>query len=85
MSKELKPCPFCGSNELIIEVSGEVQPKRKAIEYTAYAGCDKCLAKGGVIMGELKFQLFDDDIMFDPTDEKFKERAIEAWNRRAIV
>ena len=85
MSKELKPCPFCGSNELIIDVSGEIQPKRKAIEYTAYVECAKCLAKGGAVMEELKIHLFGGNIEFDTIDEKFKERVIEVWNKRSIV
>lgn len=82
MLKELKPCPFCGSNELIIDVSGAIPHKRKAIEYTAYVECAKCLAKGGVIREELKAHLFGEDIRFEIIDEKFKERAIKVWNKR---
>lgn len=85
MLKELKPCPFCGSNELIIDVSGAIQRKRKVIEYTAYVECAQCFAKGGAVMEELKIHLFGGNIEFDTIDEKFKERAIEAWNKRAVV
>ena len=85
MHKELKPCPFCGSNELTIDVSTAIQHKRKAIEYTAYVECAKCLAKGGVIREELRVHLFGDVIRFEIIDEKFMERAIEIWNKRAIV
>ena len=57
MLKELKPCPFCGSNEVTVDVSGEIQHKRKVIEYRAYAGCAKCFAKGGTIWGGTKISI----------------------------
>jgi len=82
MHKELKPCPFCGSNELIVDVSGVAPHKRMVIEYTACVECAKCFAKGGAVMEELKIHLFGGNIEFDTIDEKFKERVIEAWNRR---
>lgn len=77
MSEELKPCPFCGSNELIVDVSGGASHKRMVIEYTACVECAKCLAKGGVIKKEITPNLFGEDIEFEIIDEKFKERVIE--------
>ena len=76
MSKELKPCPFCGGKAKLM--GGKVYTIPEYGENGAYVGadievepswveCQNCHATGQT---------------FDESDED-PEKAIEAWNRRA--
>lgn len=70
MSKELKPCPFCGREAKIKAVI-------KSYGFTIWCACE-CGAKTEGFCPDTNKE---DDTM--ENIEKCKKRAIEAWNRRA--
>jgi len=71
---ELKPCPFCGFRRLAIEESHcEYEDDFGAVHsYTIKIKCPSCGASGGGY-GTKQDRLVED----------VKEKAAEAWNRRA--
>lgn len=71
MSKELKPCPFCGGEAII-------KAANKSYGFTIWCQCSKCNAR---TEGYCPNTNKENDTM--ENIEKCKERAIEAWNRRA--
>ena len=64
---ELKPCPFCGSEAVIIPTS-------------RCSGRIVCIGDCGIRTGK-----FWDEPMTEPEENqaKWRDLAIEAWNRRA--
>lgn len=66
---ELKPCPFC-SRELLEIQYGEHERRKSIYRYTAKVVCLNCFASVP-------------NHGFDANYEDAKEKAIEAWNRRA--
>lgn len=70
MSKELKPCPFCGREAKIKAVI-------KSYGFTIWCACECGARTEGFCPDTNK----EDDTM--ENIEKCKKRAIEAWNRRA--
>ena len=83
MEKEIKKCPFCNGKahvsvrqRLFIGLVGEFGNKK--IDYAAQVICNKCHARGGVVTETLIT-----DGTFRLKLELLKDKAIEAWNRRA--
>jgi Lar family restriction alleviation protein len=76
---ELKPCPFCGGESAVAFASPWFMLKRLHNRYV-FAGCRKC---------GCTTQLYNANnhtrspILNDVHTQQAKERAIEAWNRRA--
>ena len=72
MPNELKPCPFCGSEDVRIVTGANISWLA-----TKYRGnirtvcCAKCGVNGGVFN------------TFSTTEEKAEKAAIESWERRA--
>ena len=93
MSKEaeLKPCPFCGSEKVKIDRKSKYAGcnglDERVEQHTYSVRCNVCHARGGAVGGKVLFghSLFGVDILpnWATTDSDLKERAIEAWNRRA--
>lgn len=98
--KKLKPCPFCGyknakvterwSRHWIPYYVGEGLDAESHVEVVinirANVICNKCHAKGGTAVGNIK----GDGSMRESTKERFKieehatikQRAVDNWNRR---
>lgn len=77
---ELKPCPFCGSTDIrySLKVTGHFD-----VRYHASMYCNKCHCYGARTVTE---QVSDNDYKGRSSierDETIKQKAIEAWNRRA--
>lgn len=68
--EELNPCPFCGGK-------GVVKAVNKSYGFTIWCACECGARTEGFFPDTNK----EDDTM--ENIEKCKERAIEAWNRRA--
>lgn len=74
MPNKLKPCPFCGSTSLKIEI------KHNGTLYysgtlSATVRCNKCHARGGTASCKVEKGKYC-------ADNETEGRAIEAWNRR---
>lgn len=65
---KLKPCPFCGSDNL--EIYATERKDRPKCVWTAEVVCLGCFGRA-VNHG------------FDWTENEAKDKAIKAWNRRA--
>ena len=73
--QKLRECPFCGGTSLKIE------SKHNGTHYwtgthSATVRCNKCHARGGTASCKVERGLHG-------ADEITKQKAIEAWNRRA--
>lgn len=87
---ELKPCPFCGGTKLKIEsksvLAGYNGLDQRVERITYSVRCNKCNARGGTASGKI-LSLYRFSINKLPewatTDTAVKQKAIEAWNRRA--
>ena len=88
---ELKPCPFCGSGKLKIEsksVRAGYTGIGALVEHDTYTvRCNVCHARGGTVGGKviksMRYMYKDKMPEWATTDDALKEKAIEAWNRRA--
>ena len=69
MQEELKPCPFCGSDEITAWYQGTKYGR------IAYVECDICGAKTKA------FKYLSEDKEYDDSDPGSK-KAYAAWNRR---
>ena len=72
MSKELKPCPFCGSDKLKL-----VKKKTKYKGHNAYVAsirCNSCHARGGTVINLTIPYAVKEDV---------ESVACERWNKRA--
>ena len=77
---ELKPCPFCGSDSLTVRfVSPPWMYKQMRGRYVA-AGCLECGASTKLFCGNFKT---GSPLSNKYDEEKAKQAAIKAWNRRA--
>ena len=78
--KELKPCPFCGSNSVTVQfVSPPYFLEKFRGRYIA-AGCNDCGAATRLFCGNFRT---GSKIPNERDERTAKENAIEAWNRRA--
>ena len=78
MNKELKPCPFCGGEK--IGYSVKVAGSRWVTKYHVAMYCKECNCYGArtlITPAEEEHRL---DVEYS---EKYRDIAIEAWNRRA--
>lgn len=88
---ELKPCPFCGSAKLKLEskqkLSGYNGLDMRVENRTYSVRCNVCHARGGAVGGKVIPEFWrrvDLELpSYATTDDVIKEKAIEAWNRRA--
>ena len=71
MSEELKPCPFCGG-------TGTIKAVNKNYGFTIWCQCKKCNARTN---GYCPSTNNEDETI--ESIENCKNRAVEAWNRRA--
>ena len=70
---ELKPCPFCGSSEIIAEVN--------QIDKRFYVLCGECVAE--MNLSFVDAQIGDGKIVSFHEMHEIMKQMIEAWNRRA--
>lgn len=88
---ELKPCPFCGNAKFKVDrkskFAGYNGLDMRVEQHTYSVRCNVCHARGGAVGGKVLFgsSIFGKDISpsWATTDVELKEKAIEAWNRRA--
>lgn len=92
---KLKPCPFCGSTKLKMEkkstLAGFNGLDWRVERHTYSVRCNVCHARGGAAGGKVipHYEFFNKPYEHLPppqwvtTDEKLREEAAEAWNRRA--
>ena len=77
MSKiELKPCPFCGSTEVIAEIN--------TIDKKFYIFCentDKCLSEMQLSFADAG--IGNGEFIFFYEAQKIMDKMAEMWNRRA--
>lgn len=66
MSGELKPCPFCGSNQVALGYSGTV---------AVVVGCQNCLAQGPIIR-------INKNLPAVQSVETAEREAVIGWNLR---
>lgn len=66
MNKELKPCPFCGSKNIMLDVK-----ERGYGEFVHIAFCNGCGASGPEAEGALSLTWHPDE-----------QSAVAAWNKR---
>ena len=86
----LKPCPFCGSRKLKIEVkNGGTRYRNELMQRVNYkiytVRCNSCFARGGTSGGlvgdrDISPKANIAHLLDDPRD--LRERAVELWNRR---
>lgn len=89
MATELKPCPFCGGTTLKIEgqcKTTSYSKNRGLDEFRCSVRCNKCHARGGTASGYTRNAFYalneiGKELLKHP--DQIKEKAIEAWNRRA--
>jgi len=72
MDDELKPCPFCGSNDIYIYRKYTSRTRC----YITYAHCELC----GASSKAHKYESDDKEINWDDVGCR---KAIDSWNRRA--
>lgn len=82
---KLKPCPFCGNENIIfqtkeVEFYGQRYDGIKKIKFRAYCTCTKCHSRGKPVFAII------DDVYIRGWDTRMKEKlypiAAEHWNRR---
>ena len=75
--EDLKPCPFCGGKAIVKKVHPSFMLKKFHDLYFA-AGCPQC----GVSTTLFKTEKTRSPMMNEWYDNKAKQKAIEAWNKR---
>lgn len=71
MLRELKPCPFCGSDKLKLEKKATRYKGHKA--YVASIRCNSCHARGGTVTNLTIPYAVKEDV---------ENIAYERWNKR---
>jgi hypothetical protein len=74
MDENLKPCPFCGSDDLYVG---------HACAFTFHVSCNSCRSSGrshGLTDDELA--TIPDSSTDEEVDQILLKRAIESWNKR---
>lgn len=72
MTKELKPCPFCASHNVVLDLDRNKDDDGNVSLWSALVECKKCGARGNILTWD------DTEII-----EKFLENeAIRSWNMR---
>lgn len=75
---ELKPCPFCGGEDIRFSVKTTTINFARAYHFAMY--CSKCHCYGARALWKYDGKMRRVDI---DRNDSFKAQAIEAWNRRA--
>lgn len=90
--KEVKSCPYCGSNKYKIEskrvLDGYLLDTYRVIRKTFSVRCNACFARGGAVGGKVieSYEHFISEHELPEwatTEEQLEEKAVEKWNRRA--
>ena len=81
MMAELKPCPFCGGYDTDYSQKRVQCDYGSNARYQAAVYCRKCNAYGRRVLSEKAY--VRDYAALQRVTEGLRERAIEAWNRRA--
>ena len=76
---ELKPCPFCGG-EAVVKWAHPFFMLKKFHNRYVFAGCVKCNCATPMFNANNHTR---SPIFNDVNTERAKDKAIEAWNRRA--
>lgn len=76
--ENLKPCPFCGGEAVIIQVTRGICHDPTEIKNRYKAGCKKCNIFSGYYESSI-WQGEDGEVHIDANGA---DDAIEAWNRR---
>ena len=74
MTSELKPCPFCGSNDLTISDTTGVSYDLQVTILDRWVTCEKCDAEGPPIEHD-----------FNGTPEEATATVVRLWNTRTFV
>ena len=77
MPSKLKPCPFCGGKAKVAKAHPSFMLKKLHDLYFV-AGCPQC----GVSTTMFRTKKTGSPMMNEWYDDKAKQKAIEAWNRR---
>lgn len=77
MSRELKPCPFCGGTDIQYSIKTTGGYKR---QYHASMFCNTCHCYGARILYQVPNKDYSRYLV--ENDTELHEKAIEAWNRR---
>lgn len=87
LNRELKPCPFCGSDKVKVEGKTKKALSYEGLEHRTYAvRCNKCHARGGTASGYIRnsfYHLTERGKELMERECEIRNRATEAWNRRA--
>ena len=75
---DLKPCPFCGGEDIRFSVKTTTINFDRAYHFAMY--CRKCNCYGARTLWKYDGKMRRVDI---DRNDSFKAQAIEAWNRRA--
>lgn len=87
----LRKCPFCGSKKLKIQGTrrkiGATGTDEPVVRETYSVRCNVCHARGEAVGGKViltRLRLRESELPnWASSRESLKEKAIEAWNRRA--
>ena len=85
---KLKPCPFCGSEKLKIDMKSKAKRyygSGMLYNYTATVRCNVCHARGCTESGFVrprKYVAENDWLKDEISIDELKQRAIKAWNTR---
>lgn len=80
MSEKLLPCPFCGGEARFIQTAyGTTNLNSVSLSFSIR--CVKCSATAPNAMGKIAINLLEDGTLNAWRDDR--EKAAEAWNRRA--
>ena len=78
---ELKPCPFCGCEEIELNTENEKDCPYEGLNYRTYTVmCSNCHSTGGGAAGYIS-NVHRKELI--EGEDKILSRAIENWNRRA--
>ena len=90
--EEIKKCPFCGYNKsriMVKKIAGSyIRSNYEFIQYRYNVMCNKCHAKGGSVVSAR--MAYGEVSIYKPvkwskeTTDMYKQKAIEAWNRRVM-
>lgn len=81
-NKQLKPCPFCGSQKLKVDGTSKYNSYSNVYHTTMSVRCNVCHARGKPFSGLTRNYMYGTPKYETTTIEELKQKAREAWNRR---